>query len=300
MKNLFSKIALMTITMVLVIAFASCGKHKGFTKDETGFYYKFYVENTDSAKLDEGSYVVFTHRLYTVDTVLFEDYPMEWMIQEPVFAGDLNDALLHLHNGDSVTLIFNADSFAHYYFGMDDFQPDLKEREIYIDLKVVAAFTSAQVLEMQQKRNEEMAALRDSEAERMAQYIAENNITAAPQASGLIYVKKSAGKGAKAVDGKLVSVHYTGKLLDGAVFDSSVERGEPIQFILGAHQVIPGWEEGIALMQEGEKGTLLIPSDLAYGEYGQGPIAPYSPLVFDVELVKVEDAPQAAAPAIAQ
>ena len=129
MKNLFSKIALMT--MVLVITFASCGKHKGFTKDETGFYYKFYVENTDSAKLDKGSYVMFTHRLYTTDTVLFENYPMEWMIQDPVFAGDLNDALMHLHNGDSVTLIFNADSFAHYYFGMDDFQPDLKEREIW-------------------------------------------------------------------------------------------------------------------------------------------------------------------------
>lgn len=300
MKNLFSKLVLLFAIVVLVASMSSCGKHKGFTKDETGFYYKFYVENTDSAKLDKGSYVIFTHRLYTVDTVLFENYPMEWMIQDPVFKGDLNEALMHLHNGDSVTLIFNADSFAHYYFGMDEFQPELKEREIYIDLKVLTAFTSEQVAEMQQKHNEEMAALRDSEAERMAQYIAENGITAKPTASGLIYVKKSAGKGAKAVDGKLVSVHYTGKLLDGTVFDSSIERGEPIQFVLGTHQVIPGWEQGIALMQEGEKGTLIIPSNLAYGEYGSGPIPPFSPLVFDVELVKVEDAPQAAAPVMAE
>lgn len=98
------------------------------------------------------------------------------------------------------------------------------------------------------------------------------------------------GNGEKPEVGQFVSVHYTGKLLDGTVFDSSVERGQPIQFPLGIGQVIPGWDEGIALMSKGEKGVLYIPYYLAYGDRGAGEmIKPFENLVFDVELVDIED-----------
>jgi peptidylprolyl isomerase len=108
-------------------------------------------------------------------------------------------------------------------------------------------------------------------------------------ASGLqyIFVKKN-DSGVKAEAGKTVSVHYSGYLLDGKMFDSSVERGEPITFGLGQGQVIAGWEEGIALLKTGEKVRLIIPSNLAYGDGGQGPIPPKSTLIFDVELVDVK------------
>ena len=89
--------------------------------------------------------------------------------------------------------------------------------------------------------------------------------------------------------GQRVKVHYTGKLLDGTVFDSSVERGEPFEFALGAGQVIKGWDEGIALMSKGEKGILYIPYDLAYGQMGAGGvIPPYANLIFEVELIDFE------------
>ena len=77
----------------------------------------------------------------------------------------------------------------------------------------------------------------------------------------------------------------TRKLLDGTVFDSSVDRGEPIEFELGTGRVIPGWDEGIALMKKGEKGILYIPSELGYGPRDMGVIPPYSNLIFEVELV---------------
>lgn len=104
--------------------------------------------------------------------------------------------------------------------------------------------------------------------------------------SGLQYVVEKEGEGATPTAEDEVTVHYTGRLLDGTVFDSSVNRGEPATFPL--NRVIPGWTEGVQLMKEGAKYTFFIPSDLAYGPQGvPGAIPPHSTLIFDVELIKV-------------
>ena len=104
--------------------------------------------------------------------------------------------------------------------------------------------------------------------------------------SGLQYMVLKEGNGAKPGPTDTVTVHYTGKLIDGTVFDSSVENGEPISFPLNG--VIPGWTEGLQLMSEGSKYRLFIPSELAYGAQGAGDvILPNSTLIFDVELIKV-------------
>ncbi|MBD5205352.1 MAG: FKBP-type peptidyl-prolyl cis-trans isomerase [Bacteroidales bacterium] len=105
-------------------------------------------------------------------------------------------------------------------------------------------------------------------------------------ASGLQYIVEKEGEGAQPTAEDEVTVHYTGKLLDGTVFDSSVNRGEPATFPL--NRVIPGWTEGVQLMKEGAKYTFFIPSDLAYGPQGiPGAIPPHSTLIFEVELIKV-------------
>jgi FKBP-type peptidyl-prolyl cis-trans isomerase len=107
--------------------------------------------------------------------------------------------------------------------------------------------------------------------------------------SGLEYTETLAGTGAQAAAGKTVSVHYTGKLTNGKVFDSSLTRGEPIEFKLGAGRVIKGWDEGIALMKVGGKATLTIPPELGYGERGAGGvIPPNATLIFEVELVSMK------------
>ncbi|NMD00448.1 MAG: FKBP-type peptidyl-prolyl cis-trans isomerase [Bacteroidales bacterium] len=110
-------------------------------------------------------------------------------------------------------------------------------------------------------------------------------------ASGLKYiiVQKADKKAMKAENGKTVKVHYTGYFEDGKMFDSSVQRGTPFEFKLGAGMVIKGWDEGVALMHVGEKIRFLIPYQLAYGENGYpGAIPPKSNLIFDVELIEVK------------
>ena len=111
--------------------------------------------------------------------------------------------------------------------------------------------------------------------------------------NGLKYTDTKTGDGAMATSGNKVSVHYTGWLYNngakGAKFDSSVDRGQPFQFTLGAHQVIAGWDEGVAGMKIGGKRTLIIPPELGYGARGAGGvIPPNATLMFDVELLGVQ------------
>lgn len=129
--------------------------------------------------------------------------------------------------------------------------------------------------------------LAEEEMKLLEEYIAANNITVKPTSSGLYYIETLEGSGEQAVGGKTVTVHYTGKLIDGTVFDSSVGRS-PFSFQLGVGKVIPGWDEGVAMMKVGGKATLIIPSSLGYGTSGSGKIPPYSTLIFDVELLSMQ------------
>ena len=112
-------------------------------------------------------------------------------------------------------------------------------------------------------------------------------------ASGLIFLPTRQGTGAQAKAGDTVSVHYTGTLTDGTKFDSSRDRGEPIEFPLGRGRVIKGWDEGIAMMHVGDQAILVIPPAIAYGPRGAGDglIPPDATLIFIVELVDVKPGP---------
>ena len=149
---------------------------------------------------------------------------------------------------------------------------------------------------------EEMANRQQEEPAVLAQYIKDNNITVKPTASGLYIIVKKKGNGPKVAAGKTVSVDYTGRLLDGTIFDSSREADaqaagkynpqrpyEPMTYKVGATPLIKGWEEGVDGQPEGTELTLVMPSKLGYGERGAGnDILPYSPLVFDLTIVSVK------------
>ena len=138
----------------------------------------------------------------------------------------------------------------------------------------------------QRKAEAEKEQAKAEEAGKLLNYVKNNGVKVKPTASGLYYIETLAGKGNNPVAGSKVKVHYTGTLLDGTKFDSSVDRGHPFEFVLGQGQVIKGWDEGIALMKKGGKARLIIPSSIAYGPDGRMPTTPPSAtLIFEVELI---------------
>lgn len=143
-----------------------------------------------------------------------------------------------------------------------------------------AAFDALLAGQEDRAREKELAAMEESMAKIKAQWP-----DAITTDSGLKYVVVAEGEGDTPAAGTMVKVHYTGKLLDGTTFDSSVERGTPIDFPVGQGRVIKGWDEALLSMKKGEKRVLIIPSDLGYGPSGRGPIPPNATMVFDVELV---------------
>lgn len=162
-------------------------------------------------------------------------------------------------------------------------EPILSQKEmrtILVDLK--KSITAAQQKERKEKAQKNLA---DGKA-----FLSENGKKEGVKilSSGLQYrvIKEGTGVKPKATD--TVTVHYRGTLINGTEFDSSYKRGEPATF--RADRVIPGWKEALQLMKEGAKWQLFIPSDLAYGERGGGPIEPNSTLIFDVELISIQRA----------
>jgi len=142
--------------------------------------------------------------------------------------------------------------------------------------------------EQEEKFVKEMEGKAEDNKTKGAAFLAENGKKPGVKttASGLQYKILTAGTGKSPKATDVVEVNYEGKLLDGTVFDSSYERGEPIEFPL--NQVIAGWTEGLQLMKEGGKYEFYIPADIAYGEAGNAGIEPNSTLIFTVELLKVK------------
>lgn len=170
-----------------------------------------------------------------------------------------------------------ADGVASVFYGS---QPKMSYEDAKAEIQKY--FTA-----LEAKQQAEAAKMGEINEAAGKQYLEENGKRAEVKTlpSGLQYEVITEGDGPLPKSTDRVEVHYTGKLIDGTVFDSSVDRGVPATF--GVTQVIPGWVEALQLMKAGSKWRLFIPSQLAYGPQGAGPIGPNSTLIFDVELLRV-------------
>ncbi len=150
------------------------------------------------------------------------------------------------------------------------------------DCEILNVYTEDEFNQLSKKRNDDRIAKQKAD---MQSFAKKNSITSAPDADGIYKKVITEGVGEVVGTARSVSVHYTGTLLDGTKFDSSLDRGQPFTFIVGAGEVIPGWDKVVAGMKKGEKALVVIPSAMGYGNQAAGSIPPHSVLVFEIEVI---------------
>ena len=301
-KSIFMKAVAAMLVAGTVCACGEKTPYVGFQKTQNGLYYKF-IDKSEGPQPQIGDLLEIKVACMVNDTtVIIPNMENIMQLQESQFAGDLFEGFAMMHKGDSASFIVNIDSTFKYLMGHPQLPEGFTSTDVMrFDIRLNDFYPESEyaqriALKVKQANEERIAKLKADHAEetataaqQLAEYLTKNKIEANPTESGLYYVMTTEGNGEKPVAGQMVKVHYTGKLLDGTVFDSSVERGEPISIPIGVGQVIPGWDEGIQMMSKGEKGVLYIPYYLAYGERQAGEkIVPFSNLIFEVELVDFE------------
>ncbi len=269
------------------------GKYKGYKKDRaTGIYYQFYGDVNDTAVMPKtGDLVGILFSLSAGDSLLIPMTPNE-LLMDSLYEGDLYAAIRMMHVGDSASFVLDGPEFFRHF--MQDTVYPFGKDPLYLNVKLYAQMPAAQFQQMRAEYEKMLRDKKNEEQQNIQAYVAEHFKGVTPTAQGLYIKTLKKGTGAQPKQGQTVTVHYTGKFLDGKSFDSSVDRNEPFKFMLGIGQVIPGWDITVAGMRVGEKLTVLIPSDYAYGERGNYAIPPYSPLVFDIELLGIDDGTETA------
>lgn len=208
--------------------------------------------------------------------------------------GIIYEIIDNLEKGDSVFFQLTTEKFFENSPNSVSMPDSIKGRLISFycgvqDIMEKDEFENFQREQMEKMQNEMSNNMEEQliiDIELLDKYLNDSNISAIKTASGLRYDISEEGSGPNAPVGSSVKVHYTGMLLDGTKFDSSVDRGEPFEFNLGQGQVIKGWDEGIGYFNKGAKGTIYIPSSLGYGPNGAGGVIPPNAiLVFEIELL---------------
>jgi FKBP-type peptidyl-prolyl cis-trans isomerase len=299
--------------VVIGAAFAltvSCNGGGEFKKVH-GIEYKIVKHGTGKKKAAIGD-IIQVHLLAKVDTTVLGDSrkqndnkPIPQRVDSVRQSGQWQAVFPYLVEGDSVLVQISCDTILKnippQQLQQGQLPPWMKKgKKIMITLSVASIGSmadyqkdmqekqAAQQREMQQKASQQ-APIDDKIIQ---DYLAKNNIKAEKTASGVYYVIHKEGSGPAITKGQKVSMDYTGKTLDGKMFDSNVDPAkghvQPFVFTVGMGQVIPGWDEGVQMLKKGSKATLYIPSPLAYGPRGAGAdIAPNTVLMFDVEVKEV-------------
>lgn len=257
--------------MTLLIA-TSCGReYPDYQHTDDGLYYRFIEIDTSRPLPQQGDFLKLSMDCYSNDSLVYSstlngEYPRIQMKASD--KGDILHGLALMHEGDSASFIVKEDERMRYEVRL--LQIQTKEE---LEAEVEALFG-----ELKAKSDQDFQS-----------YLAENQICIKPTEQGVYYWTTRPGTGRRPAAGDLVTVHYEGRFLNGSVFDSIYRADSTFSFLLGSGYVIPGWEAIVPLMRVGERATLLIPYQMAYGDLSVGMIPPYSNLVYDIEIQDVTD-----------
>lgn len=288
------------LLFVAAIVMGSCneGKEK---QTRSGMTYRVYRE-MNGRKPHAGDWVT-VNMVYSdeKDSVLFDSRssgkPLRFALPEPKFTGSFEEGLMYLGEGDSATFYISADSMFEKVIlkeagGKVSRRPEPGSKlKFDVSLLRVQPFQEA---EMEIAMNES----RQERAERNAleSFLKEKNIVAEKQPQGYYLIIQNPGGKNLIKQGEVVAVNFTGRFLNGAIFDSNLKSGKPYVFKVGAGEVIRGWDLALQNLHEGDKAMLIVPSALGYGSDGLKRagslvyiVPPFSTLIFDIEVVKAEE-----------
>ncbi len=274
----------------------------GFTRLPSGLEYKLIKHGDGTRKPAVTDHTELYIHVHVDDSVIFDSRkmfsatkPVPVPISAPKFKGDPMEGFMMMVAGDSAVMRLSVDSMKK---AGNQLMPWMKEgvgQKIEYDVLMVSVRTA----EEEKKQAEANAAKQKGIDESLLkEYFEKNHIKPLKTASGLYYTVSSEGSGPEGKVGQMYSVNYTGKLIDGKKFDSNTDSAfhhtEPFNVPVGKGNVIKGWDEGLLLYKKGGKGTLYIPSTMAYGAQEKGAQIPAnSILIFDIEVVDIKDAPAA-------
>jgi FKBP-type peptidyl-prolyl cis-trans isomerase FkpA len=296
------------ITAAALLSLTACknSKFPGY-EEISGSYFKLDKKGDESKTINKGDVVFMSHTmtnekdslLFSYKTMLRPGQPYAMRLDLPKYKGDMFEMMLKMHEKDSASFMLRIDSMFHKYYHQPI--PKFLDSTGYIiyHVRIDSVYSSTKVDEIEKKNKAAQEAFlnkaKNAEDSLMKKYLADNKITEKPTASGLYIVTKEKGKGAKIKEGDNTEVKYKGMLTNGQVFDESAKHDKPFSFNVGQKQVIPAWDEALLTMSVGSKALIVCPSAIAYGPNGSGPIPPYSPLVFEIEVVKINPVNSAAA-----
>ena len=294
-----------TMALTCAVLMTACNSKK-FKTGENGVLYRFEEINKSGEQPQVGDLLVGELILLLEDDTIFSNAGNPDRIfqvaEQCIFKGDIQEGLLMMHKGDKAVFKIPADSISKFMPQMPESYEQGKGQYFYYQVSLMDIVTKEDLAQEQANFIKEMEQRKADEPAAIAKYIADNNITVKPTADSLYVLVTKKGTGAKVAAGKKISVDYTGRLLDGTLFDTSREADAkaadkyqegreygPIEYVVGEQPMIKGWEEGIMGQPAGSEITLVIPSSLAYGGRGAGKdIMPYTPITFNLTIVSVE------------
>jgi len=276
-----------------LLSFSACKNSGSFKTTKSGLEYNI-VKDVAGAKPKLGDFVEMFINVHIGDSQLFNSRKMNngmaftFPVQAPQFKGDPVEGFMLLSPGDSAVFRVPVDSLKK---AGAQLLPWMKAgMKLEYDVVLVSIKTKAQV---QQEAEQKASAQKGTDDKMLQDYFAKNNIQPLKTQSGVYYTIQAPGEGDNPKAGQSVTVNYTGMTLDGKKFDSNMDstfhHTQPFTFTLGQHNVIQGWDDGVAILKKGSKATLYIPSPLAYGSQSPSPAIPAnSILMFNIEVTGIK------------
>lgn len=278
----------------LLVLFSCSNKSKlfpGFSVSETGIHYKLISLGDGAAKATPSNYITINIAYRTKSDSLFFQGVRQFQLTGPHYAASIDECFLMLASGDSGAFYINASPFFTQtletelpkFIKPDDF--------MRVDIKMLEIKTADEFQREMEAFMSWIDDFGDYEKVIIKQFMDGQKLSVEPTESGLYIIPQIQTARNIVESGDTITVHYEGRFFNGKIFDSTRKRNEPFQFVYGQKwQVIPGLEEAIGKMREGEKSMLIVPSHLAFGEQGNssGIIPAFTSVVFELEIVEVK------------